>query len=104
MLTTTLFPAPIYQSYGRGLAEKTLVMNPSQADIGRKDLGLFRAMAAEAGATAPMVDFMTGAPDRDARGLPRRRRPAGPSSRKRKTQAPSAVGGRSGPPDLSAAF
>jgi 3-hydroxyisobutyrate dehydrogenase-like beta-hydroxyacid dehydrogenase len=62
MLTTTLFPAPIYQSYGRMLAEKTLVVIPSQADIGRKDLGLFRAMAAEAGAPTPMVDFMTGAP------------------------------------------
>jgi len=62
MLTTTLFPAPIYQSYGRMIAEKTLVMNPSQADIGRKDLGLFRAMAADAGAKTPMADFMTGAP------------------------------------------
>ncbi|MBL8555189.1 MAG: NAD(P)-dependent oxidoreductase [Phenylobacterium sp.] len=61
MLTTTLFPAPIYQSYGRLLVEKTVVMNAGQADIGRKDLGLFRAMAAEAGAPTPMADFISGA-------------------------------------------
>jgi 3-hydroxyisobutyrate dehydrogenase-like beta-hydroxyacid dehydrogenase len=60
MLTTTLFPAPVYQSYGRMIAEKTVVMNPSQAEIGRKDQGLFRAMAAQAGAPTPLADFMTG--------------------------------------------
>ena len=61
MLTTTLFPAPIYQSYGRMIADKTLVMNPSQAAIGRKDGALFRAMAAGVGAATPMADFMVGA-------------------------------------------
>jgi 3-hydroxyisobutyrate dehydrogenase-like beta-hydroxyacid dehydrogenase len=60
MLTTTLFPAPIYQSYGRMIADKTVAMNPGQAAIGRKDGGLFRAMAAGVGATTPMADFMAG--------------------------------------------
>jgi 3-hydroxyisobutyrate dehydrogenase-like beta-hydroxyacid dehydrogenase len=39
MLTQTLFPAPIYQSYGRMIADKS--PPPAQSDIPRKDLGLF---------------------------------------------------------------
>ncbi len=62
MLTSTLFPAPIYQSYGRMIAEKTVVMTKGQADIGRKDLGLFRAAGARTGAATPMADFVTGGP------------------------------------------
>ena len=43
MLTQTLFPAPIYQSYGRMIAEKTAAF--SQSDIPLKDLGIFKRTA-----------------------------------------------------------
>ncbi len=43
MLTQTLFPAPIYQSYGKTIAEKGKPF--SQVDIPLKDLGLFQAIA-----------------------------------------------------------
>ena len=43
MLTTTLFPAPIYQSYGRMIAEGAPAV--SQSDIPLKDIGLFTRTA-----------------------------------------------------------
>jgi 3-hydroxyisobutyrate dehydrogenase-like beta-hydroxyacid dehydrogenase len=43
MLTTTLFAAPIYQSYGKMIAEKTVP--PMQGGIPLKDIGLFKRTA-----------------------------------------------------------
>ena len=43
MLTQTLFPSPIYATYGMMIAEKKLVF--SQSDIPRKDLGLLQSVA-----------------------------------------------------------
>jgi 3-hydroxyisobutyrate dehydrogenase-like beta-hydroxyacid dehydrogenase len=43
MLTTTLFSAPIYQSYGKMIAEKTVPV--MQSGIPLKDLGLFKRTA-----------------------------------------------------------
>ena len=45
MLTETLFPSPIYRSYGAAIAEKKHVTNASP--IPAKDLGLFRQLAEE---------------------------------------------------------
>jgi len=45
MLTETLFPAPIYRTYGRMLAEKKVTFAPSL--IPAKDLGLFNQLAEE---------------------------------------------------------
>ncbi len=45
MLTETLFPSPIYRSYGSAVAEKKDVLNTSP--IPAKDLGLFRTLAEE---------------------------------------------------------
>ena len=45
MLTETLFPSPIYRSYGAAIAEKKHVINASP--IPAKDLGLFRQLAEE---------------------------------------------------------
>lgn len=50
MLTQTLFNAPIYQSYGKMIAEKTLPAVRSK--IPQKDIGLFQK-------TAQQVDFPT---------------------------------------------
>jgi 3-hydroxyisobutyrate dehydrogenase-like beta-hydroxyacid dehydrogenase len=50
MLTQTLFPAPIYQSYGRMIAERSVAF--SQSDIPLKDLGLFRKTAERAASPA----------------------------------------------------
>ncbi len=52
MLTTTLFPAPIYQSYGKMLAEKSAPFG--QSAIPQKDLGLF-TRAAERVASATSI-------------------------------------------------
>jgi 3-hydroxyisobutyrate dehydrogenase-like beta-hydroxyacid dehydrogenase len=45
MLTATLFPAPIYRTYGRMLAEKKASLGESP--IPAKDLGLFSQLAKE---------------------------------------------------------
>lgn len=52
MLTTTLFAAPIYQSYGKMLADKRISM---QSPIPLKDLGLFKGIADQAGSAAPIA-------------------------------------------------
>ncbi len=56
MLTATLFPAPIYQSYGRRIAEGTATINASP--IPAKDLGLFRRSAAAAGSPTRITDLL----------------------------------------------
>ncbi len=45
MLTETLFPSPIYRSYGSAITEKKHVINTSP--IPAKDLELFRQLAEE---------------------------------------------------------
>jgi 3-hydroxyisobutyrate dehydrogenase-like beta-hydroxyacid dehydrogenase len=52
MLTTTLFPAPIYQSYGQRVVDKTPVM---VSGIPVKDLGLFAHTAAQVDSPAPIT-------------------------------------------------
>ncbi len=56
MLTHTLFPAPIYQSYGKMIAEKTLTFNVSK--IGLKDLGLFQKTAQQVESPAPVAGLL----------------------------------------------
>lgn len=53
MLTSTLFTAPIYQSYGKMIAEKTATI--SQSKIPQKDVGLFLAAAQNADFPAPLA-------------------------------------------------
>ena len=55
MLTTTLFNAPIYQSYGKMLAAGAPAM---VSDIPLKDTGLFVETATRAGAPAPMATHL----------------------------------------------
>ena len=56
MLTQTLFPAPIYQSYGRMIAEKTATF--SQSDIPLKDIGLFKKTAEQVASPAPISGLL----------------------------------------------
>ncbi len=56
MLTATLFPAPIYQSYGRSIADGTATINKSA--IPGKDLGLIRRSAQSVGSPAPITDLL----------------------------------------------
>jgi 3-hydroxyisobutyrate dehydrogenase-like beta-hydroxyacid dehydrogenase len=53
MLTQTLFPSPIYQSYGNRIAERQPSF--SQSNIPQKDLGLFEAIAQQHQVAAPMA-------------------------------------------------
>lgn len=57
MLTETLFPAPIYRSYGRRIAEQGELVF-SQASIPRKDVGLFREAAHQAALRTPIADMV----------------------------------------------
>ncbi|WP_174291532.1 NAD(P)-dependent oxidoreductase [Sphingomonas bacterium] len=63
MLTNTLFPAPVYQSYGKLVASGTPTFN--QSAIPAKDLGLFQ-QAAETAETAAPIAAMLLARMRDA--------------------------------------
>jgi 3-hydroxyisobutyrate dehydrogenase-like beta-hydroxyacid dehydrogenase len=54
MLTQTLFPAPIYQSYGKMIAEKTVPTN-QQPEIPLKDLGLFQTIAQQSELATPIA-------------------------------------------------
>ena len=53
MLTTTLFAAPIYQSYGKLLVAKAPA---PQSAIPHKDLGLFKHIAAQVGSPSPIAN------------------------------------------------
>lgn len=57
MLTTSLFPSPIYQSYGRMIAEGAATF--SQNDIPVKDVGLFRQTAQRAQTPSPIANLMS---------------------------------------------
>jgi len=52
MLTQTLFPAPIYQSYGKMIAEGTAPFSQSQIPL--KDVGLFKNTAQQVESPTPM--------------------------------------------------
>ncbi len=61
ILTQTLFPAPIYQIYGRMIADKTLPF--SHSEIPAKDLGLFKRTAESAGSPAAISSFLLELPE-----------------------------------------
>jgi 3-hydroxyisobutyrate dehydrogenase-like beta-hydroxyacid dehydrogenase len=56
MLTQTLFPAPIYQSYGKLIAEKAAPL--SQSDIPLKDAGLFKKTAQQVESPTPIANLL----------------------------------------------
>ncbi|TPW27781.1 NAD(P)-dependent oxidoreductase [Pararhizobium mangrovi] len=56
MLTQTLFPAPIYQSYGKRLAEGGAAFG--QSDIPAKDVGLFKDAAGKAKTQTPIAEML----------------------------------------------
>ena len=56
MLTQTLFPAPIYQSYGKRIAENTAPF--SQTAIPLKDVGLFKKTAQQVEAPTPIASLV----------------------------------------------
>jgi 3-hydroxyisobutyrate dehydrogenase-like beta-hydroxyacid dehydrogenase len=56
MLTQTLFPAPIYQSYGKMIAENTAHI--SQSEIPLKDAGLFKKTAQQVESPTPMASLL----------------------------------------------
>jgi 3-hydroxyisobutyrate dehydrogenase-like beta-hydroxyacid dehydrogenase len=58
MLTRTLFPAPVYQTYGRMIAAGTVAA--SQSDIPAKDLGLFQETARQAALPTPIASVLAG--------------------------------------------
>lgn len=66
MLTHTLFPAPIYQSYGTMIAEKTHSFG--QIEIPLKDVGLFKNIAQQVELDVPVARLMSDLLQRDARG------------------------------------
>jgi 3-hydroxyisobutyrate dehydrogenase-like beta-hydroxyacid dehydrogenase len=55
MLTTTLFPAPIYQSYGKRIVDKTPAI---ESDIPLKDVGLFKHTAEQGGSATPIANHL----------------------------------------------
>ncbi len=56
MLTQTLFPAPIYQSYGKMIAAKTVSF--SQSAIPLKDIGLFQEAAQQVESATPIASLL----------------------------------------------
>jgi len=56
MLTQTLFPAPIYQSYGKRIAENTAPF--SQNAIPLKDVGLFKKTAQQVESPTPIASLL----------------------------------------------
>ena len=60
MLTQTLFPSPIYQSYGKMIADETAPFG--QPKIPLKDLGLFQTIATKFGVPTPIVETLISLP------------------------------------------
>lgn len=56
MLTHTLFPAPIYQSYGKRIAEKAAPFNQSKIPL--KDVGLFKKTAQQVESPTPIASLL----------------------------------------------
>jgi 3-hydroxyisobutyrate dehydrogenase-like beta-hydroxyacid dehydrogenase len=57
MLTQTLFPAPIYQRYGKMIVEKTVTFN--QSKIALKDIGLFKKTAQQVESPTPIASLLS---------------------------------------------
>ncbi len=57
MLTHTLFPAPIYQSYGKIIAEKTATFGGSPIPL--KDVGFFKRIAKQVESPAPIANLVS---------------------------------------------
>ena len=60
MLTSTLFAAPIYQSYGRRIAEGNPPFSPNGLAIPRKDVGLLRQTAEAVQSPTPIAHLLSG--------------------------------------------
>ena len=58
MLTATLFPAPIYQNYGRSIAQGKATVH--QSPVPGKDLSLFRRTAEATGSPTRLTDLLIG--------------------------------------------
>ncbi|HEX6552971.1 MAG TPA: NAD(P)-dependent oxidoreductase [Ktedonobacteraceae bacterium] len=61
MLTHSLFPAPIYQSYGKRIAEKTEIGQTAafnQSKIPLKDVGLFKKTAQQVESPTPIASLL----------------------------------------------
>src|SRR5260370_3411586 len=56
MLTHTLFPAPIYQSYGKRIAENNAPFG--QSNIPLKDVGLFKNTAQQVESPTPIASLL----------------------------------------------
>lgn len=56
MLTGSLFPAPIYQRYGKLIASKTAIF--SQVEIPLKDVGFFEKTARQVDSPTPIADLV----------------------------------------------
>ena len=56
MLTTTLFAAPIYQSYGKRIAERNAPFN--QSPIPLKDVGLFQTTGQQVESLTPIANLL----------------------------------------------
>jgi len=55
MLTSTLFSAPIYQSYGQRVAE---LSTPFQSAIPLKDVGLFKKTSQQVELSTPIANML----------------------------------------------
>jgi 3-hydroxyisobutyrate dehydrogenase-like beta-hydroxyacid dehydrogenase len=56
MLTQTLFPAPIYQNYGKRVAEKAPIFGQSKIPL--KDVGLFKKTAQQVASPTPVASLL----------------------------------------------
>ena len=65
MFTQTLFPSPVYQSYGKMIVEKKVTF--SQPDIPLKDLGLFETIAQQFNLSTPIAHTLVELLQRGAR-------------------------------------
>ncbi|MBV9712560.1 MAG: NAD(P)-dependent oxidoreductase [Ktedonobacteraceae bacterium] len=56
MLTQTLFPAPIYQNYGKRIAERSAIFGQSKIPL--KDVGLFQKTAQQVESPTPIAHLL----------------------------------------------
>lgn len=56
MLTRTLFPDPIYQNYGKMIAEKTAIFGESPIPL--KDVGLFKTTTQQVDSSTPIANLL----------------------------------------------
>lgn len=67
MLTSTLFTAPIYQSYGQRIAEISATSSPFQSAIPLKDVGLFKKSAQQVESPTPIAGLLSDLLQSDAK-------------------------------------